>query len=129
MESSEAGTTEGSLKQEPPAKWIRLSKEEQPLHRLKNENARLPDGERDGQASLESLEWERECIVELATDVCCVKEEGREECRRFHAAHVPELLNRYRTAMQQYVPSHLTRYSLLTMSTQRLRKGTARNFA
>jgi hypothetical protein len=131
MGSLLAGTTGGSLKQEPPAKRRRLSEEEQPLHRLKNENVRSSDTERDGQNSMESLKWECECVVALATEMCRVREKGREECQRMLTVHGLELLNRYRdrTAMQRYVPSHLIRYSLLTVSTQGLGKGTARNLA
>ena len=129
MGSLPAGTTEGRLEQEPPAKRRRLLEEEQPLHRPKNENVRSSDAERDGQSSVESLKWECECVVALATEVCRVEgtRKGREECRRLHEVHGTELLNRFRTEMQRYVPSQLTRCSLLTVSTQRPGKGTARN--
>jgi hypothetical protein len=131
MGSLLAGMTEGSLEQEPPAKRRRLSEEdlEQPLHRLKNENVRSSDAEEDGQASVESLKWKCQRVVELATEMCFVEEKGREECQRLQTVHGLELLNRYRTAMQRYVPSQLTRYSLLTVSTQGLGRGTARNLA
>jgi hypothetical protein len=122
MGSLLAGTTGGSLEQEPPAKRRRLSEEEQLLHRLKNENVRSSEAEEDGQALMESLKWECKCVVALATEVCRVKEKGREECQRLQEVHGLELLNRYRTAMQRYVPTHLTRYSLLTVSTQGLGK-------
>jgi hypothetical protein len=122
MGSLLAGTTGGSLEQEPPAKRRRLSEEEQLLHRLKNENVRSSEAEEDGQAFMESLKWECRCVVALATEVCRVKEKGREECQRLQEVHGLELLNRYRTAMQRYVPTHLTRYSLLTVSTQGLKK-------
>jgi hypothetical protein len=124
MGSLLAGTTGGSLSQGAPTKWRRLSEEEQPLykarHKVKNENVRSSDAERDFQASVpvESFKWECECVVALATEMCRVKWKGREECQRLHEVHALELLNRYRTAMQRYVPSYLTRYSLLTVSTQ-----------
>ncbi|KAF8495550.1 hypothetical protein F5888DRAFT_1635594 [Russula emetica] len=103
MGSLLAGTTGGSLKQEPPAKRRRLSEEEQPLHGLKNENVRSPDTERDGQDSMESLKWECERVVALATEMCRVREKGHEECQRMLTVHGLELLNRYRdrTAMQR----------------------------
>lgn len=113
----------GSPKQEPPVKRRRFSEEEQPLHELKNEHVRPSDAEEDGQASAEFLKWECNCIVALATEVCRVNENGRKECQRLLEVHVLELLNRYRTAMQRYVPSNLTRYSFLTASTQSLGKG------
>lgn len=135
MESLLAGTTGGSPnspKQEPPAKRRRLSKEEQPLHRLNNENnsEKSSDAVRDGQASAESLEWESKCVVALATEVCRVNGKGRKECQGLHEVHALKLLNRYRAEMRQperYVHSYLRRYSLLTVSThwQGLRKGTA----
>lgn len=128
MGSLPAGTTGGCQEEEPPAKRRRLSEEEQPLHRLKNENVRSSDAERDHQASVGSLEWECECVVELATEVCRVEENGREECKKLHEEHGLELLNRYRTEMQRYVPTHLTRYSLLTVSTQGLGNGPTRDF-
>ena len=115
-----AGTTGGSPKQEPRAKRRRLLEEEQPLHRLKNENERSSDAERDGQASVESLKWECDCVAVLATKMCFVEWKGLEECQRLHAVHGLELLNRYRAAMKRYVLSHLMRYSLLTVSTQGL---------
>ena len=124
-----AGMAGGNPKQEPPAKRRRLSEEEQPLDGLKNENVRSSDAEEDGQASVESLKWECNCVVALATEVCRVNENGREECQRLLEVHVLELLNRYRTAMQRYVPSNLKRCLFLTASTQGLGKGPARNLA
>jgi hypothetical protein len=119
MGSLLAGTAGGSLRQEPPAKCRRLSEEEQPLHRVKTEKVRSSDAERDGQALVEPLKWECKCVVALATEMCRVKWKGREESQRLHVVHGLELLSRYRTAMhQRYVPSHLTRSSLLTVSTQ-----------
>lgn len=88
---------------------------------------RSSDAERDGQALVESLKWECECVVPLATEMCCVKGKERKECERLHGVHGLELLNLYRIEMQRYVPSHLTRYSLLTVSTQELGNGTPRN--
>jgi len=109
MGSLLAGTTGESLKQGPLAKRRRLSEEEPPLHRVKNENVRSSDAEGDVQASVEPLEWECKCVVALATEICHVEWKGREECQRLHEVHGLELLNRYRTAMQRYVPSHSTR--------------------
>lgn len=111
MGSLQAGVTGGGLEQEPPVKRRRLSEKEQPLHKPKNENVSSSDpGE--GQASVESLRWECECVVALATEVCRVEGEEREKCRRLHEVYVPELLNRYRTEMQRYVPPQLTIFTL-----------------
>jgi hypothetical protein len=80
---------------------------------------RPSDTERDGQALVESLKWEGECVVALATEICGAKGKGREECQRLFAIHGLELLTRYRKAMQRYVPTHW----------QGLENGTPRNQA
>jgi hypothetical protein len=63
-----------------------------------------PDAEGDGQASVERLDGESKYVGKLATEMCRVKEERRKECLDMCTSHGRELLKRYRTAMQRYVP-------------------------
>jgi hypothetical protein len=91
--------TRDSPRQEPLAKKRKLSEEVQPRGRLETEGP--ADVERDGQASVERLEWESKYVGILATEVCRVKDEGREECLEFCTFHGRKLLERYRTAIPE----------------------------
>ena len=98
-----AGTTGDSPRQEPSAKRRRISEEERPPYRLENESAVwTADSERDDQGSVKPFEWKSKCVGILATEVCRVKWEAREECRKLCTFHGRELLIRYRAAMQRY---------------------------